>query len=322
MRKYLAARVFAAFLFLALFCCCLPTAAQVSSRPDFDISKISNDPITKVDLGVSSLTLEPGESYHFEVSYVPEFPAYTALSWFITDESIISVDPASFTVTALAPGQARILAESFDGVSFAVCEVTVSGKQPKSAALVRTGAERISLAAADRAKIASKPFTRVLDFILKSPFSEEAFKKAVGRSFGLIAEVTPGTEEAQSQKALALGMHGADPLLELNEVALHGTLDQILRFAAGNPDLIRLSGGGKYILHQPLSRDFSSESVQKAVNLGNNVEALTAISTAHKLGIDGSGTTIAIIDTGLDSSHEQFNGRVIYEACYLSLIHI
>ena len=36
----------------------------------------------------------------------------------------------------------------------------------------------------------------------------------------------------------------------------------------------------------------------------------------HKLGYTGKGVTIAIADTGLNSSHEQFAGKVLYENCF------
>ena len=46
------------------------------------------------------------------------------------------------------------------------------------------------------------------------------------------------------------------------------------------------------------------------------MEELTSVSTIHNLGYTGKGITIAIIDTGLNSSHEQFAGRVLAENCF------
>ena len=78
----------------------------------FTASAAAFSPVTKIDLGVDDLTLEVGDSYSFRVIYEPEEPSVHALKWNITDESVIEIDPAHFTVKALSPGTARILTES------------------------------------------------------------------------------------------------------------------------------------------------------------------------------------------------------------------
>ena len=71
--------------------------------------------------------MEAGESYTFRVTFEPENTAYPYLRWYSSDESVIRIDGLSFTVTALAPGNAVIYAESLDSVSHAVCSLQVSG---------------------------------------------------------------------------------------------------------------------------------------------------------------------------------------------------
>ncbi len=310
-------RAFGPLLFLFLLLMSLPASAQ-EINADFDISKISYAPISKVDLGVSELTLEAGESYRFDVTFVPEFPAVPALGWFVADETVVSVDSATFTVTALSAGETTILAESLSGSAHAVCTVTVTGPQKKDAAKVRSGAEMISLSEEDLGKITSRTFKRHLDLVLNSNYTPQAFSAAMQHVYSVTARVTPGTEEAESKRALALGMKSAHPLMNLHAVTLLGTMEQILAFTGKNADLIRISGGEQIVLSEPTPGEFSTESVQKAMNLGANTEALSKISAAHKAGLDGTGTTVAVIDTGMISSHEQFTGRVVYEHCFSS----
>lgn len=59
-------------------------------------TKTPYSPITKVDLGVSSLELDPGESYTFQVTYEPEEPAFKALAGpSATTASSASIPPHS-----------------------------------------------------------------------------------------------------------------------------------------------------------------------------------------------------------------------------------
>ena len=190
--------------------------------------------ITGIDLGVHDLTLEAGESYTFEVTYEPEIPLFYSLVWFVTDDSVIAIDGPRFTVEALKPGEADIYAESFDMAAHDVCHVTVSGSRPENAAEKKSGSSFITLSDEDRKKITSRFLSSYLRFLESVDLSEESFDKAMQRTFNVIADVEPGTEEAESRRAYALGMAKADPLDKLNAVTLQGTLSQILLFAENN----------------------------------------------------------------------------------------
>ncbi len=52
------------------------------------------------------------------------------------------------------------------------------------------------------------------------------------------------------------------------------------------------------------------------VTLGGGTEEITEVSRLHQAGYTGKGSTIAILDTGLDASHAEFGDRVIYEKCF------
>ncbi len=48
------------------------------------------------------------------------------------------------------------------------------------------------------------------------------------------------------------------------------------------------------------------------------MEVLSSVSNIRDMGFTGLGTTIAVIDTGINRNHEQFGGRVIAENCFNS----
>ena len=265
-----------------------------------------------IDLGVESLTLEIGESYSFQVTYEPE-TAIHALKWSVTDDSIISIDPVHYTVTGLQPGTTRILAESFDGYDWDTCTVTVNGTQAKDGSAAKSGSSFISLSAADRGKITSFSINRYLDFLEGSELTNEAYTKSANRTFRVMAAVTPGTEDAQSQRALFLGMKESEPLRNLHVITLTGTLEQILQFTADNADLKEVYEEHFVFAEKPSE---SEDNVQKTVTLEGHTEDLTSVSTAHDLGFTGKGTTVAVIDTGICPDHPEFEGRVIGQRCY------
>ena len=277
-----------------------------------------NNPGTNIDLGISELTMEVGDTYTFTVTYGPENNARPYLHWYSSDESVIQIDGTRFTVTALAPGNAVIYTESLDYVSHAVCSVQVNGTVGKDAADLIPGTELVPLSETERTKITSGPLKSFMDYILSTDFSAEAYQKAAQREFMIVADVVPGTEKAESQKALSLGMAASYPLENLNMVTLQGTFEQIMTFAYGDPNLLEIFGGELYFLDTVKTDESSAEDPSATQNLQGYTEAITHVSIPHNLGFTGEGTTIAVLDTGLNSSHEQFAGRVIREKCFTS----
>ena len=289
----------------------LPVPAQ-------DEDYVSPGPITGIDLGVSALQLSPGESYTFQIKFEPADTVLTTLDWYVTDENVISIDPLTDTVTALSNGTARIFAESFDQFSYAVCDVTVGDSVSKDASVMKSGSAFFDLSPEDLGKISAGTLTRYLDFVAGSPMDETSFTYASSRSFDVLAAVKPGTEEAQSELAKERGVEDSEPLKELNAITLYGSLEAILSYAKGNGDLREIFEFGPFATDEPELEEVSSESVQKAVGLKGNTEALTKISYAHSLGLKGKGRWIAVIDSGINRNNAQFNNgsRQIIEACF------
>ena len=284
------------------------------------------EPITEISLGVESLNLSVGESYTFQVTYVPEDTVLTTLNWFVSDESVISLDPYTFTVTALKDGEARIFAESFDQFSYAVCTVTVGDSVSKGASVMKSGSEIMGLTPEEMDKITAETLVRYLSFVGDSPLDETSYAAVTDRFFDVLAAVRPGTEEEQSRLALSCGVEESDPLPDLHTITLRGSVAQILAYVKDNKDLLEVFEMGPFLIEEPAEEDFSSESVEKAVggmNLGGNTQPLTNINYAHSLGLTGKGRTIAIIDSGLYRNHPEFldakgKSRVVAEVCYSS----
>lgn len=272
-------------------------------------------PITSVDLGVEQLELEVGESYTFEVTYEPAEPSFYSLLWTVSDTSVISIDPASFTVTASAPGEAAILAESLDGVSFDICTVTVNGSGAKEAYELKAGSSFLSLSEAARAKITSRSIKRYLAFLENANHSDSTWHESLQRFFIVEARVTPGSEETEYQLALDCGMENAEMLEHLHIIILPGTLEQILQFTEDNPDLVAVFEKETLYVDDPIIEVTDEDLTAKTFNLGGNADTLSSFTTAHSLGYTGEGRVIAVIDSGINSAHEQFAGRVLAEYC-------
>ena len=302
------------FVWLSFLCLIL------SSLPVFsqDENSESYSPITKVDLGVSSLNLSVGESYTFDVAFTPADTVLRTLDWYVTDESVISIDPLTDTVTALANGEARVFAESFDRFSFAVCTVTVGDSAAKDASAMKSGSDFLGLSPKDMKKIGAETITRYMDFISDSALDETAYDAVSERLFDVIAAVKPGKEDAQSMRAKACGVSDSEALRELNAVTLTGSLGSILKYAKDNKDLIGIYEFGPFEIEDPLDEEVSGESIRKTVKLKGNTQELTNINFAQNtLKLNGKGRWIAVIDSGINFKNTQFSGkRQIIEKCF------
>ena len=100
------------------------------------------------------------------------------------------------------------------------------------------GASAAVLSDADREKIGAARVNRYLDLLESSVFSEAALREIQEREMEVTAKVRPGTEEAQSDRASALGFSKSSPAKKLNTVSLRGTFAQILEFVKENEDTL------------------------------------------------------------------------------------
>lgn len=79
--------------------------------------------VVNLELSQIEAQLHPGERLQLTAAVIPSYADDLSVTWRSTDASVASVD-ASGTVTALAPGQCEIVAESANG-SYDRCAVTI-----------------------------------------------------------------------------------------------------------------------------------------------------------------------------------------------------
>ncbi len=291
----------------------MPAGAQ-------DTKPVSNLPVTHIDLGVTALELDPGESYAFQITYEPADPSVRTLNWYVTDENVVRVDQMSAVVTALGEGEDRIFAQSMDGFSYSVCTVTVGSAVSKDGSVKKSGSDVFGLSAKDLKKVTEESLKDYLSFLADSSLGEDGLKYATPRWFDVVAAVKAGTEAAQSEFARSLGVVNSVPLPDLHAITLAGPFESILAYIKDNPDLVEVYGYGLIWIDDPVPEESDSGSEPKTMGLQGEVEGLTNVSIAHNLGLTGKGRTIAVVDTGLDYQHEQFmkdgKSRVLYEGCF------
>ena len=71
-------------------------------------------PVTDIDLNVKELTMRVGEQVTLPLTWLPADTPSVFLRWYMDDQTI-SIDPESFTVTALSAGKTRLLVEGNSG---------------------------------------------------------------------------------------------------------------------------------------------------------------------------------------------------------------
>ena len=206
--------------------------------------------------------------------------------------------------------------ESNAGFTWDFCDITVHGPESKDGDTKTSGALIVTISASDRKKIKAQTVQNYINFLEMNSFTSRKLDEVTKRLFNVTAIAEPGTVDFEASLAASLGMEKALPLPDLDAVSLRGTITQILAFAANNPNLIKIIEFAPMSIDDPVARPDAEGNAAKNLILGDHVETLTQVSAAHDAGFTGAGTVVVIIDTGLDKDHEQFQGRVINEACY------
>lgn len=272
--------------------------------------------VTNIELGIDELTLQVGERFIFDVRLSPADPDITTLSWIVLDPDIAEMDIASNTVTALNAGETWLFAAGIDSQASAVCHLIVEGGEAKIAS--KTLGEDVltvlSLSDEELAKVRDPGLNALLKLLRSVPESALAETDALQNTYKLLVSVVPDSAARVSEAAYALGAADAFPMEEIDLVTLQATVGQIAQLLAGNSDIRALNSDQPSFYAPDVSEVVSKDSTER-VPLEGKAAELTAYQNMHDLGIKGKGITIAVIDSGFNTDHPEFKGRIKAQYC-------
>ena len=98
----------------------------------------SGIPVTGITVSPESITLALGEKASLKARITPADATDKEVIWSSSNESVVSVDPASGEITAKAIGMAVVTCTTADGSKAASCSVTVATKVPVTQVILST----------------------------------------------------------------------------------------------------------------------------------------------------------------------------------------
>ncbi len=253
--------------------------------------------------------LTAGETYRFE----PEITANVVsgavnigLHLFSSDENVVRVTETTNTIEAVGGGTAEVYVFTAGYEFSAVCTVSVSGE---AKSVVPKGELWENPSAAQLAKVSYPSMRSFYEMLGKPEMADAASVIARQTEFDALVRVAAGEAEAIADLMRESGMYPVYAFDRINTVSARGTADQFAGLL-DNAGILRIDADEiSYV-----------QAVPDTSPLQGQVETISHISAAHDMGLDGSGTAVAIIDCGIYSGHEQFTGKedsaVIHEACF------
>ncbi len=290
------------------------------------------DEITGMKIPETEITMEIGDLYTFnpQFSTIEVSGAYSIeLHIFSSDDSVVEpvekINPKELkdlsgdayeeavantlnTIKAVGGGTATVMLYS-DNYKFShVCTVKVNGPVAvkKDAKAVWDGPTSAQL------KKVKDPALKAYFTMLDRPdMASAASELAKNAYFKTLITVTPGSQKKLAAKFEKLGMEQVYAFTEIDMVSVYGTPEQYLRVLEENNVL-------SIIEDEKGSVDSNNISF-----LRGSAESLVQVAKARNAGLTGAGTAVAIIDTGINPSHEQFTkkakGKIILQACFSTM---
>ena len=271
-------------------------------------------------LGQSEITLAAGDTYVFMPQFETSEPAIPVLSWILSDPNVAKIDADTNTLHALKAGKVLVMAQTFDRSLSAYCTVTVSGEtEPTEQTESKSLSVFTNLSDSDLAKIEAGGFLDYINFIkmVRSSGLSISLNSDQIPSYHVIIQSDRANQAALLDQAAALGITDIKTYQNFDSISMKARADMLAELLAGNNAIQLISIDRIQIL--PPDSDQSLNNA-KDITLGSNVENITTVSAIHNANVNGEGTIIAILDTGLDANHPEYqtNGqsRVVFQSCH------
>lgn len=269
-------------------------------------------------LGTEEINLSSGESVPLDITFDPADTPFIRYTVFPSKAGIAEVDARTNTLTALRPGTVTLLFDSEGHTAQARLRVTVDGGGDRAT----TGKSVLlpDLDPADLDKLQDGGLKTMLRFLSESEPDVTESEMLNSYEYRILAEVTPGTEDAQVERAEAAGLRSIGILSHIHEIILQGPAPAMAAYLANDPDLIRVREDRVTFREPDPGLSLPEESVMAkgaaTTTLEGFVEELTSVSSIHGLGYHGEGEVIAVIDDAVHTGHPEFGDRVIKQICF------
>lgn len=267
------------------------------------------DDITGLKLGAGSLTMAAGDTYTFNPEITTkEVSGATniTLRIYSSDENVVRVTDQLNTVEAVGGGEAQLWISTAGFEFSTACAVKVSGE---AKSVVAKGEPWESPSKKQLAKVTDTSLQAFFGMLDKPEMASAASALARQNKFRALVTVTPGETAAAADLMRELGMSNIYAFERISTVAVKGTAEQFGKLLAS-----------ENILSINEDEITFSEAVPNTGPLQGQAETISHFSTAYGMGLDGTGTAVAIIDCGVNPEHEQFTEKegsgIIYEACF------
>ncbi|MBV8993671.1 MAG: S8 family serine peptidase, partial [Pseudonocardiales bacterium] len=146
------------------------------------------------------------------------------------------------------------------------------------------------------------------------PLSPSLVSKLLSASAGPMAVMVHGATLADAERAVAAtGMRRVTTYRKIGVVVAQATTQQI-QAARSQPGVMYLEGDQPLAIHAapPAAPPLPTRSTSLVATRG--LEARQTLSGANGAALDGTGVSIAVIDSGIDSTHPAFaGGKVVRE---------
>ena len=267
------------------------------------------DRITGMTLETKSLNMEIGENYQFNPEILTEKVNGVTdidLHIFSSDENVVKVSEELNTIEAVGGGTASVIVLTDDYQFSDVCKVSVNGA-PKN--LVGKGNVWEKPTSKQMAKINDPALKAFFEVLTKPEMAKAAAALASNPDYKFHTSVIvpQGRAKSLAEACRQIGMERVRPYDYSNTIVVNGTAEQYM-YLLKSDSILSIDELLKFYPHE----------VNPILTLGGKAEELSSFSMAHDMGLYGENTAVVILDCTFATEHEEFEDRIIAQACFSS----